>query len=372
MSIIGVDAKVIESIPPEILKTIPAGDPPPGIQPNFSDPPTLFPALLGVGIAFLVLAVACFFIRIYTKFAISKRWGWDDLTCSLGFACSIVYFGGVINGCIYGGNGRHMWDLHLDKIVADSIMSPAKKLGVLILFMTGGLAAIASTINLYYQVHLQKTIADALWNVGYVELWGQIKMFAGVAVSSMPTVNKFLAHHNSSIISLGTNCRNGLTHSLRRPTLCPRSMIILIDSFAWPMRAVSTRDTTANAGIGALIDEVLSMAILILRFQRKKKQKADKQSRKAEPSGPSKKRQAEDSPLAKLPPKRISLPKIHFDIAARQPSADAFSIPIPTAAPLADPRLGAPQGAAAPNEIEKPPPKSKGEKKTKTDRPAPS
>lgn len=73
-----IDPKVIESIPPEILKTLPAGTPPPGIQPNFSDPPTLFPAILGVGTAFLVLALLCFLIRIYTKFTISKRWGWDD------------------------------------------------------------------------------------------------------------------------------------------------------------------------------------------------------------------------------------------------------------------------------------------------------
>ncbi|MCJ1464972.1 hypothetical protein MMC07_003587 [Pseudocyphellaria aurata] len=95
-------------------------------------------------------------------------------------------------------------------------MSPAKKLGVIILFMTGGLAAIASTINLYYRIRLQRTMADPFWKVGYVKLWGQIEMFAGVAVSSMPTVNQFLAHHNSSINSLRTSFRNSLTNLLRR------------------------------------------------------------------------------------------------------------------------------------------------------------
>lgn len=78
MSVGVIDPKIIESIPLEILSTLPAGDPPPGIQPNFSDPPTLVPALLGVPAAFLVLAVLCFFVRIYTKVFISKRWGWDD------------------------------------------------------------------------------------------------------------------------------------------------------------------------------------------------------------------------------------------------------------------------------------------------------
>lgn len=73
-----VDPKLIGSIPPASLKTLPAGQPPPGIQPNFVDPPTRVPVILGVGIAFLVLAVLCFSIRIYSKLATAKSWKWDD------------------------------------------------------------------------------------------------------------------------------------------------------------------------------------------------------------------------------------------------------------------------------------------------------
>ena len=72
------DPQLIQSIPPALLGTLPAGQPPPGIQPDFADPPTRVPVILGVGITFAVLAVICFSIRIYTKLAITKNWKWDD------------------------------------------------------------------------------------------------------------------------------------------------------------------------------------------------------------------------------------------------------------------------------------------------------
>ncbi|KAL8717817.1 MAG: hypothetical protein Q9225_004972, partial [Loekoesia sp. 1 TL-2023] len=272
------DPKLLESLPLEILRTTPAGQPPPGIQANLADPRTRVPVILGVGTAFLVLAVFCFSVRIYTKVAITKNWKWDDLTCSLGFMCSIVYFVAVVMGCINGAAGRHQWDMHLDKVLNKSSlyqdyittimitpalglikislfiqyyllfqplrwvritvwigatisvlfyvavtvtglimnspwpgetllegilswhylkfaqfsiptgvvgmvvdwyllflpvpaimtlqMSTAKKFGILLVFMTGGLAAIASVVSLYYRVHLQNHMSDPTWNVG--------------------------------------------------------------------------------------------------------------------------------------------------------------------------------------------------------------
>lgn len=78
MSTGNVDPNLIESIPPALLKTLPAGEPPPAIKPDFAEPPTRVPVILGVSIAFIVLAVVCFSIRIYTKLAIAKKWKWDD------------------------------------------------------------------------------------------------------------------------------------------------------------------------------------------------------------------------------------------------------------------------------------------------------
>lgn len=327
MSTGNIDPKLIESIPPAVLKTIPAGQPPPGIVPNFADPSNRAPVVVGVGIAFSVLAVFCFSIRIYTKLAIKKNWKWDDVTCSLGFMFSIVYFVFTVNGCINGATGRHIWDVHLDKplgkpnlyqdyvatimatpalgliksslfiqyyllfrplrwiricvwigatvsiafYVAVSItafilnspwpgesllqgilswhyikfanfsiptgvigmlvdwyllilpvpavlalqMSMAKKAGVLIVFMTGGLAAIASIVTLYYRVQLQRHLIDASWDVAYVLLWAQIEMFAGVAASSMPTVHQFFASQNILLPSWTSSLKSSLTNILR-------------------------------------------------------------------------------------------------------------------------------------------------------------
>ncbi|CAD6566657.1 MAG: hypothetical protein ASARMPREDX12_008782 [Alectoria sarmentosa] len=314
MSAGNIDPKLIESIPPALLKILPAGQPPPGIQSNFADPLTRVPVILGVSIAFVVLAVFCFSIRIYTKLALAKNWQWDDLTCSLGFMCSIVHLVALVNGCINGAAGRHMWDLYLDKVLnktslyqdyittimvtpalglikfslfiqyyllfhplrwirisvwigatssalfyiavtiiafvlespwpGESLledilswhhlkfaqfsiptgvigmlvdwyllilpipavltlqMSTAKKLGVLIVFMTGGFAAIASVVSLYYRVQLQDKLSDPTWNVGYVSLWAQVEMFAGVIASSMPTVKQFFSRQIFSLTSL--------------------------------------------------------------------------------------------------------------------------------------------------------------------------
>ena len=73
-----VDPKSSESVPPALLKTIPAEKPPPGIVPDFADPPTRVPVVLGVSVAFIILAIFCFSIRIYTKLATAKKWNWAD------------------------------------------------------------------------------------------------------------------------------------------------------------------------------------------------------------------------------------------------------------------------------------------------------
>ena len=86
MSTNDADPRLIESIPPVLWKTIPAGQPPPGIQADFKDPPTMVPIILGVSIAFMTLAVFCFSIRIYTKLVMTNNWRWDDcelLSCIL-------------------------------------------------------------------------------------------------------------------------------------------------------------------------------------------------------------------------------------------------------------------------------------------------
>ncbi|KAF2498145.1 hypothetical protein BU16DRAFT_558220 [Lophium mytilinum] len=277
MPYIAPDPKLLKSIPPEIFETLPGQPPPPGMSSNFIDPPTRVPIVLGVSITLFVLASVCYLVRMWTKSLIMKKWQWDDLTITLGFMCSIVYFVAMIWGSVYGATGRHAWDvklatelnvatLHQDYITTimvgatlsgifyvavtitafvlnspwhgeallDTILSwhylkfaefaiptgvigmvvdwyllflpmPAlwilhmsfgRKIGVMLVFMTGGLAAIASTITLYYRVKIQNDLSDAPWKVAYVLLWSQIEMFAGVAASSMPSVRQFVSRQD--------------------------------------------------------------------------------------------------------------------------------------------------------------------------------
>ncbi|KAK0514350.1 hypothetical protein JMJ35_002967 [Cladonia borealis] len=116
------DLQLISSLAPALLKTLLVGQTPllPRNPAKICRPPTQVPVILGVGITFDVLAVLCFSIHVYTKPALSKNVKWDDLTCYLGYICSIVYLVGVAMGCINGAAIRHISDVYLDKTLAKS------------------------------------------------------------------------------------------------------------------------------------------------------------------------------------------------------------------------------------------------------------
>lgn len=67
------------SIPAGVpLSEIPALQPPPGITPNFINPPTIAPALIAVNGVFLALMLLAVSIRIYSKGLLLRSLGWDD------------------------------------------------------------------------------------------------------------------------------------------------------------------------------------------------------------------------------------------------------------------------------------------------------
>lgn len=60
------------------LSEIPSLQPPPGVTPNFIDPPTIAPALIVVNGVFLALMLVAVSIRIYCKGILLRSLGWDD------------------------------------------------------------------------------------------------------------------------------------------------------------------------------------------------------------------------------------------------------------------------------------------------------
>ena len=68
----------ILQLPPEVLKQIPAGTPPPGQVSNLIDPSSRAYVLLITSSVFLSLGLVAFFIRLYAKFLIRRGAWWDD------------------------------------------------------------------------------------------------------------------------------------------------------------------------------------------------------------------------------------------------------------------------------------------------------
>jgi hypothetical protein len=79
----GPSIQILKSLPPELYKTIPFAQPPPGVEAKFDHPPTRVPVILGVSIAYLVIATLCLGTRTYAKAFIVKKWRWDDSESNL-------------------------------------------------------------------------------------------------------------------------------------------------------------------------------------------------------------------------------------------------------------------------------------------------
>jgi hypothetical protein len=60
------------------LTGMPAGEAPPGIEPNFVDPYTRGPAYIAVSVVCMALAFSFVVTRLYTRFFVLKNPWWDD------------------------------------------------------------------------------------------------------------------------------------------------------------------------------------------------------------------------------------------------------------------------------------------------------
>ena len=60
------------------LSTIPAGIPPPGVIPNFVNPPSLAPAVLGINITFMVITAIFVSARLTVNLTRKRKTGIDD------------------------------------------------------------------------------------------------------------------------------------------------------------------------------------------------------------------------------------------------------------------------------------------------------
>lgn len=66
----------------DFFANLPALAPPAGVLPNFNNPKTLTPSLIGVNATFLALMLVAVAIRIYSRGLIVHALGWDDCELS--------------------------------------------------------------------------------------------------------------------------------------------------------------------------------------------------------------------------------------------------------------------------------------------------
>jgi hypothetical protein len=83
-----------------ILQKTPAVAPPPGIIPNFEDPPTIKNIHYGITSPLLALMLMAFLNRAYVKTVLVKQYGWDDFTLLLSFLGVLAYFSVTIWGAV--------------------------------------------------------------------------------------------------------------------------------------------------------------------------------------------------------------------------------------------------------------------------------
>jgi hypothetical protein len=76
------DLAALKALPLQALAQTPAEAPPPGVMPNFTDPPINVPLILGLLYFFFAVASTCFMLRVWMKTSIVKRWQWDDCKSS--------------------------------------------------------------------------------------------------------------------------------------------------------------------------------------------------------------------------------------------------------------------------------------------------
>ncbi|KAJ2996329.1 hypothetical protein NUW58_g1001 [Xylaria curta] len=139
------------------LSAIPAGIPPPGVVPNFVDPPTQ--AELPKIFIYVTLPPMLAFLglRIYTRIKYT-RLGLDDALCVLSAIAIIAHI--ALSFAIIGNPaGPHMWDVPLSKITVNYA-----KFSILIaiMYFVAALFIKASILVLYQRIFRPSDIANIL------------------------------------------------------------------------------------------------------------------------------------------------------------------------------------------------------------------
>ncbi|KAL4919577.1 hypothetical protein BDW62DRAFT_209552 [Aspergillus aurantiobrunneus] len=167
----------MESIDPNL----PAARPPPGVIPNFDNPPSQQTAIIVLQTVFLSLALLAVCVRVWVRTRVIKLWGAEDTTCILA-ACGSIAHMVTYTQTIPLGVGRHMWDVRAITLI-DPLSNRKLSIGGITFPWTVCFAKI-SILLLYKRAFPLRREITAVW-IGIVACAILYVFCIGIAIGSL-------------------------------------------------------------------------------------------------------------------------------------------------------------------------------------------
>ncbi|KAK7747386.1 hypothetical protein SLS53_001640 [Cytospora paraplurivora] len=144
---------------PEQLAQTPAATPPPGVQPNFVNPPSGAPVVISVSSVLMVIMFMLAGLRFYVKLALRRKVTPDDWATLAAVIGTCWYYAICIHGTA-------------------ALTHQQKKLGVIAVFTTGLMACVASSISIYFKHRLNSHLGDYTYWIYPVLLMALVEISA--------------------------------------------------------------------------------------------------------------------------------------------------------------------------------------------------
>jgi len=139
----------------------PSMAPPPGVIPNFIDPPSKSPMVRAGLFTILPLMIIVVALRVYTRIRITRAFGADDYLCLAATAC-IVTFSALILSFLDKPAGRHMWDIPLGELLYNHYWVEALY-GSVMVYCVGNMFTKLALLMLYLRIF--KPAVWARWSI---------------------------------------------------------------------------------------------------------------------------------------------------------------------------------------------------------------
>lgn len=158
--------------------------PPPGVLPNFIDPPSQSAANLACNITCLTVATICVAIRMYTRLVITRSHGWEDYTCVIAWLGLIAYATLMLVPIFNHNAGVHQWDIQIINLIKWTKIANGIEIAYIpIIFITK-----LSILLLFLRIFVPGNRNRTYWIIQGVILFNFLFYLANLPVEIWPCV----------------------------------------------------------------------------------------------------------------------------------------------------------------------------------------